>query len=107
LRDEQEERWKAFHVLEQVARQAGHTELGRKAAEKIIACLSGINTGRFGRAREISDAISSWKRGLNASPAGDWPGTLTPERCSEFEKAIMPRNGMVTLTFAGSLPMIK
>jgi hypothetical protein len=65
LRDEQEERWKAFHVLEQVARAAGHTELGRRAALKIIECLGGINTGSFGRGEEIGTAIAEWKRWLD------------------------------------------
>jgi len=64
LRDQQEERWKAYQVFEQVARAAGHSELGRKAAEKIIECLSGINTSRFGREREIRNAISTWSRWL-------------------------------------------
>ena len=66
LRDEQEERWKAYRVFEQVAREAGNSELGRKAAGKIIECLSGINVGSFGRGGEISNAISTWKRWLNA-----------------------------------------
>lgn len=66
LRDQQEERWKAFHVLERVALQAGHSELGRKAAKKLIECLNGIRTDRFGRAQEISNAISTWKRWLDA-----------------------------------------
>ncbi len=65
LRDEQEERWKAYHVLEQVAREAGHTELGRKAALKIIECLGAINTGSFGRGQEIGAAIATWKRWLS------------------------------------------
>lgn len=66
LRDEQEERWKAFHVLEQVAREAGHTELGRKAALKIVECLGAINTGRFGRGQEISKSIATWQQWLNS-----------------------------------------
>ncbi len=64
LRDEQEERWKAFHVFEQVAREAGHSELGNMAAKQIIECLGHINTGRFGRAQEIAKGISTWKRWL-------------------------------------------
>ena len=64
LRDEQEERWKAFHIFEQVARDAKDTKLGRRAAEKIIACLYNIRVDRFGRKQEISDAISMWKRQL-------------------------------------------
>jgi hypothetical protein len=66
LRDQQEERWKAFHVFEQVAKEAGHTDLGRKAAKKIIGCLGGIRTDRFGRDREIQNEIVKWKRWLNA-----------------------------------------
>lgn len=64
LRDQQEERWHAFKVLEQVAHESGHSALGQKAAEKIIDCLSHINTGRFGREIEIRRAISTWKRWL-------------------------------------------
>ncbi len=64
LRDEQEERWKAFHVFEQVAREAGHSDIGNMAAKQIIECLGRINTGRFGRAQEIAKAISTWKHWL-------------------------------------------
>lgn len=61
LRDGQEERWKAFHVFEEVARKSGDSELGRKAAHNIVNCLSLINTGRFGRREEIRTAIAHWK----------------------------------------------
>jgi hypothetical protein len=64
LRDQQEERWQAYKVLEQVANESGHSALGQKAAEKIIDCLSRINTLRFGREVEIRKAISTWKRWL-------------------------------------------
>jgi len=64
LRDQQEERWHAFKVLEQVAQESGASALGQKAAAKIIDCLSHINTGRFGREAEIRKAISTWKRWL-------------------------------------------
>jgi hypothetical protein len=64
LRDQQEERWQAYKVLEQVAHESGHSALGQKAAEKIIDCLSGINTLRFGRELEIRKAISTWKHWL-------------------------------------------
>jgi len=67
LRDEQEERWKAYQVLEKVAREAGHSELGRKAAAKILDCLVRINTGRFGRDEEIQKAISTWIQWLRTS----------------------------------------
>jgi hypothetical protein len=53
-------------VLEQVAREAGHSELGRKAAKTITESLGGIYTGRDGRVLENSNGIAKWKRWLKA-----------------------------------------
>jgi hypothetical protein len=66
LSDDQEERWKSFHVLEAVAREAGHSELGRKAAVQLLDALVKINTNRFGREEEIESAVSTWKRWLRS-----------------------------------------
>jgi len=63
LRDDQEEYWKAYQILNQVVEQAGATPLGRKAAERAILCLRRIQTARFGRSEEIKDAdlrLSAW-----------------------------------------------
>ena len=63
LRDEQEEYWRAYQILNSVVREAGPTPLGRKAAARAIVCLRRISTERFGRAQEIHDAdvsLSSW-----------------------------------------------
>ncbi len=58
LQDEQEERWRAFLLLEKVMKGAGHTELGEKAAKKALSCLYRINQGRFGRADEIAQSLA-------------------------------------------------
>jgi hypothetical protein len=55
-RDEQEERWRAYHILANVVDKTGHTELGKTAAIKAIRCLDLINTDRFDRADEIDQA---------------------------------------------------
>jgi len=63
LRDDQEEYWKAYQILNQVVEQAGATPLGKKAAERAILCLRRISTERFGRSEEIKDAdlrLSGW-----------------------------------------------
>jgi hypothetical protein len=63
LRDEQEEYWRAYLILNDVIERAGATPLGRKAAEKAIFCLRKIAVHRFGRAQEIRAAdirISNW-----------------------------------------------
>lgn len=56
LRDDQEERWRAYNILNGVVEQAGKTELGRRAALKALRCLDLIHTGRFGREAEINAA---------------------------------------------------
>jgi hypothetical protein len=63
LRDDQEEYWRAYQILNGVVQQAGATPLGKQAAARAVRCLRRINTYRFGRAREIHDAdirLSSW-----------------------------------------------
>jgi hypothetical protein len=62
LRDEQEEYWRAYVILNKVVNEAGPTPLGKKAAELAITSLRSINS-RFGRAEEIRSAdlkLSSW-----------------------------------------------
>jgi hypothetical protein len=63
LKDDQDERWRAYLILRRIVRDAGHGDIGRRAAELAIRCLRGINTGRFGREEEIRKAdiqLSSW-----------------------------------------------
>jgi hypothetical protein len=63
LRDDQEERWRAYQLLEEVVRDAPDLELRRRAATLAIATLRRINTQRFGRADEIHAAdirLSIW-----------------------------------------------
>lgn len=65
LRDEQEERWRAYHILVGVMEKAGRGELGRRCARKALRCLNLINTGRFGREEEIAAArrkLLAWPR---------------------------------------------
>jgi hypothetical protein len=56
LKDEQEERWRAYKIFVTVMEQAGHSDLGRRAAEKAIESLRLISTNRFGRQNEINAA---------------------------------------------------
>ncbi len=56
LLDEQEERWQAFLLLDQIVSEAGRSPLGVKAAQKAVDCLSGINEERFGRQDDIAAA---------------------------------------------------
>lgn len=65
LKDGQEERWRAYLILKDVVRDAGKTDLGRRAARLALKCLRGIRTDRFGREEEIRDAdteLSEWLR---------------------------------------------
>lgn len=65
LKDEQEERWRAYHVLSGVVDAAGRSELGKRAALKALRCLSWINQERFGRVEEIEAArsrLTEWLR---------------------------------------------
>ena len=64
LKDDQEERWRAYLLLSDIVQQSGRTEQGRKAAALAIRCLRGIND-RFGREDEIRKAdiaLSKWLR---------------------------------------------
>ena len=63
LRDDQEEYWRAYKILNGVVEKTGQTSLGKRAAARAITCLRRINTDRFGRAKEIHDAdtrLSGW-----------------------------------------------
>ena len=72
VKDDQEERWRAYKILDKIREKAGHSELGNRAAARALKCLILINTERFGRREEIDPAIrrlSNWtKRASNASP---------------------------------------
>ncbi|MGD0500676.1 MAG: hypothetical protein ABSC23_19840 [Bryobacteraceae bacterium] len=64
LKDDQEERWRAYLILREVVKDPGKTELGRKAAQLAIRCLRGISD-RFERQDEIRMAdieLSNWLR---------------------------------------------
>jgi hypothetical protein len=56
VRDAQEERWRAYLLLDAVVREAGPGELARRAARKAVEALDGINTERFGREPEVEEA---------------------------------------------------
>jgi hypothetical protein len=56
VRDAQEERWRAYLLLDAVAAEAGPGPLRRRAAAKAIEALEGINAERFGRGPEIAAA---------------------------------------------------
>ena len=65
LKDDQEERWRAYLILREVVRDSGKTDLGRKAATLAIRCVRGINTDRFGREDDIRNGdieLSKWLR---------------------------------------------
>jgi hypothetical protein len=64
LKDDQEERWRAYLILRDVVRDAGQTELGRRAANLAIRSLRGLSD-RFERQSEIRKAdieLTSWLR---------------------------------------------
>jgi hypothetical protein len=54
--DEQEEYWRAYHIYNEIHKEAGVTVLGRQAARKAIHCLDRISS-RFGREKEIRAEI--------------------------------------------------
>jgi hypothetical protein len=56
LRDTQEEGWRAYLILKEVARDAGPGPLRTRAARLALTCLQGINTDRFGREADIATA---------------------------------------------------
>jgi tetratricopeptide (TPR) repeat protein len=65
LKDDQEERWRAYQMLRGVVQDSGKTDLGRKAAQLAIQCVRGIARDRFGREDELRDAdieLSKWLR---------------------------------------------
>jgi len=66
FQDAQEERWRAFQILDAVAREAGHSALGRRAALKALECLVQLaDNSRFGRTAEIRAArrrLTAWLR---------------------------------------------
>jgi len=65
LRDVQEERWRAFLMLNEIVDRAGKTPLGRKSARLALRCLRGIAAQRFGREEAIQQAdvrLSNWLR---------------------------------------------
>lgn len=55
LRDDQEERWRAYHLLREVIQQSAPGDLRRQAATLAVQCLRRISE-RFGRADEIRKA---------------------------------------------------
>jgi hypothetical protein len=64
LRDNREELWRAYLLLRDVVRDAGHTALGRESAPLAVCCLRKISEG-FGRREEIRKAdveLSTWLR---------------------------------------------
>ena len=69
VRDEQEERWRAYKILAAIVDQAGPSELGRQAARKALDCLVRINTERFGRKDEIAAAMRDLANWLRRHPA--------------------------------------
>ena len=71
LRDAQEERWRAYLMLDELVREAGRSELGRRAARKALSCLDRINTERFGREEEIEAARARLAGWLQAADGRD------------------------------------
>ncbi len=68
VKDDQEERWRAYKIFESVIKEAGHSELGNRAAARALRCLKLINTDRFGREQEVDSAkrhLSNWGRDMN------------------------------------------
>jgi hypothetical protein len=64
LKDDQEERWRAYLILRDVVRDAGESDLGHKAALLAVRCLRRISN-RFERREEIRKAdieLSTWLR---------------------------------------------
>jgi hypothetical protein len=64
LKDDQEERWRAYLIFRDIAREEGRTALGRKAAIAGLHCLRGISV-RFERGDEIRKAdleLTQWLR---------------------------------------------
>jgi hypothetical protein len=71
LKDDQEERWRAYSILRGIVKDSGNSETGRQAAELAIDCLRSISD-RFGRQDEIRRAdfeLSKWLRQMQKPPA--------------------------------------
>jgi hypothetical protein len=58
LRDDQEELWRAYLLLNDVVQNSGDRKLRRNAAVLAIRCLERIGTDRFGRSDEIRAAVN-------------------------------------------------
>lgn len=56
LKDSQEERWRAYPILKDLAVETGPGDLRRRSARLALQCLRGINGDRFGREAEILTA---------------------------------------------------
>ncbi len=63
LKDDQEERWRAYLILREVVRDAERPALRRKAAGLAAQCLMGISE-RFGREEEIRAAEGEMRRAM-------------------------------------------
>ena len=64
LKDDQEERWRAYLILQEIVGRSNDPELARRSALLGLRCLRGINE-RFGRGEEIAQAdidLSRWLR---------------------------------------------
>jgi hypothetical protein len=64
LKDDQEEYWRAYLILRDIAREAGKSPMGRKAATLAVHCLNSLSE-RFERQAEIQKAgieLSAWLR---------------------------------------------
>jgi hypothetical protein len=64
FKDSQEERWRAYLILNEVVRDAGTSGMRRRAATLAISCLRGISIDRFGRQQEIRSADIELSRRL-------------------------------------------
>lgn len=68
VKDQQEERWRAYQLLDALARDAAGTPIAGKATLKALECLARINTERFGREAEIAAARKRLARSLRRTP---------------------------------------
>jgi hypothetical protein len=71
VKDLQEERWRAYQLLEALAHDAAGTPMARKATLAALECLARINIERFGREAEIATARKRLTASLRRSPAAD------------------------------------
>jgi hypothetical protein len=65
VKDEQEERWRAYLILAPIVEKGSPKNLRKRAAIKAIRCLDMIATQRFGRSEEIDRArerLLQWLR---------------------------------------------